>query len=148
MKTKKSEVKPVEVIMTMVVVSIIVFVSLIAFQGKTQTASKSINFIEVKSRNELCRVAGERIGERINEPIEKNDGDGYPDDCDLCLGGKNDAQVSNSYGIPNECYYDPAANKDIKNYKDMCIKKNGCYIEKTDQCCIKDKCKGIYDVCK
>ena len=47
MKTKKSEVKPVEVIMTMVVVSIIVFVSLIAFQGKTQTASKSINFIVV-----------------------------------------------------------------------------------------------------
>ena len=151
MKTKKSEVKPVEVIMSMIVISFVIFLSLIAFQGKTQTASKTLDYIDIKSKNELCRVAGERIGENIREPIEGNEGDGYPDDCDLCLGGKNDAAVSNSYGIPDECYYDPAAskNKDIKSYKDMCIKRSGCYIEKTDQCCISNECKRIYgDVCK
>ena len=120
--------------------------------GFTRGASNTFQFVgqeQLKQKNKLCEVSGRQIldnGE-LKELMEGAKGDGFPDDCDICLGGDNNI-VSNSYGIPDACYINPATNKNIKSYRDICKAKTGCYISDTDQCCIGDAKSKCGSSCK
>jgi len=117
------------------------------FTGTTAEASTSFGKLNLINKHDLCKIAGEKIKERGEEPKEAIEGDkkdGFPDDCDICLGG-DDNKITNSYGIPDACYADPNKKhneKEVKTYKDMCKIRRGCYISDTTQCCLlgKGKC--------
>ena len=144
-----AEIGTFEVIGAIVIVLLVIVV---ASYGFTRGASNAFQFVgqeQLKQKNKLCEVSGRQIldnGE-LKELIEGSKGDGFPDDCDICLGGDNNI-VSNSYGIPDACYVNPATNKNIKRYKDMCKVKTGCYISDTDQCCIGDAKSKCGSACK
>lgn len=124
----------------MILVLLVVFIVGAIFYKYIAASSKPLDTIKLNSMNDLCQLSGKRIlddNKVLNEAIEVNKGDGFPDDCDICLGGNNKA-ISNSYGIPDDCFAEPALNQKIKTYKDMCKARNGCYISDTDQCCIGD----------
>jgi len=118
---------------------------------KVKAATK-LDMISMKDRHQLCKIAGQKYkdrGEKIPEPIESkvNKEDGFPDECDLCLGG-NDNQADNIYDIPNDCYFSRKKFNEIeiKNYRDMCVKVHrGCYISDTEQCCLKETRLNIID---
>ena len=139
-KTKgKTALSTLETIGGMVLIGIVIIVSVIFFGRGTANAGQFFDQFQMKNKNQLCMVSGNQLGGigQFKEAIEENKGDGFPDDCDICLGGDNRV-VSNSYGIPDDCFVNPAQNKQIRTYKDMCKSKGGCYISDTDQCCIGD----------
>ena len=132
-----------------VFVLIVIGVFSVIFYSKIEAASRTISPFEVDSRNKACKIGGERIlgsQETLKEEIEDNNGDKFPDDCDMCLGGDNN-KISNSRGIPDACYAETSLNQEIKTYKDMCKARGGCYISDTSQCCVgeaKSKCESKF----
>ena len=122
----------------LILVAIVVVVAIAIWGRGSASASQLFDQTQLKTKNELCEASGKLMifntGE-VKEKIEGSKGDDFPDDCDICLGGNN-KKVSNSYGISDDCFVDPAQDKKINNYKDMCKSKGGCYISETYQCCI------------
>lgn len=150
LKNKKAASGAVWVIITMILGIGIMTTSFSFLFQSTAHASTFILDTQIQQKYETCRLErdkhdGEDPKKLENREYGTNDrrnlvpeGDGFPDSCDLCLGG-DDNQVSNSYHIPDDCFFDPTDEKEgaIKNYKDMCKKKiGGCYVKKTFQCCI------------
>lgn len=135
---------------TIVLVLIVVFFVGKWFTGTTSDAAASTGSINLRNKYELCKIAGEKFKERgqgIPESIEgkitfkgrSKPGDGFPDSCDICLGG-DDNKMSNSYWIPDACFWNPDKEfngETIKNYKQMCkIVYKGKYCSKSDRCCL------------
>ncbi len=101
---------------------------------------------KIRQQHGLCELKMKQAIERgediddpewqeLNEPIESKKGkaDGFPDECDLCLGGDDNIAVD---GIPRDCYSDPTA-EGVKTYKQMCRNVgDACYISDTGQCCL------------
>ena len=135
MKLRKASVNPWEVATGILLILIVVIIVAFLFRDKVEAAVRSLSPVEVASKNRLCKLSVEFSEGKPKEQIEDSKSDGFPDDCDICLGGDNN-QVSNSYGIPDDCYLDSIADKKIKTYKEMCKAKGGCYISDTDQCCL------------
>ena len=134
---------------SIVLVLVLVVIGFIIFKGNVEAATRTISPFEVDSRNKACKIGGERIlgsQEILKEEIEGSNGDKFPDDCDMCLGGDNN-KISNSRGIPDACYAETSLNQEIKTYKDMCKARSGCYISDTSQCCIgesKSRCESKF----
>lgn len=145
-KRKGLETGTLNVIGAFVIVGLTVWIIMKLLTGTAAGAATQLGSLDLNNRHQLCELTGKKIIERGLEPKETIEGekkDGFPDDCDLCLGG-DDRIVTNSYGIPDACYYDPTKEyrgKKIDSYKDMCKVRGGCYISDTVQCCLMGKSK-------
>src|SRR3989338_1638517 len=137
MKLKKAQTDPIKVLVTMLVVLAVATAVLFRSWDKGIGALKTLSPAEVNAKNKVCEIAGKQLAEKgtLKEPIELSKGDGFPDDCDICLGGDNRI-VSTSSGIPDACYAQTTSEFKIQTYKDMCKARGGCYISDTDQCCL------------
>ncbi len=126
----------------LLLVLIVVVVVVAIFGSKSESSLKALSPIEVSSKNKLCEVRGKFSGDVIEKGMDK-DADGYPDDCDICLGGDNRVTTTNSIGIPDSCYMESTSFTKFDTYKKMCIARSGCYVSDKDQCCLgsyKSKC--------
>lgn len=75
--------------------------------------TKSYDEFEMKARVGSCKAFS--TGEELDI-----DGDGYPDGCDVCLGG-NDATDTDKDGMPDKCDKDPLMAPEKKETaKDIC----------------------------
>ncbi len=131
-------------IVGMVIVSFAAYFMIRTLYVKGGGGLASVDPYIIDSINRGCKLRAEdftQTGRELKEPIEGERGDGFPDNCDICLGGDNNV-ISNSYGIPDECYIDLSKDGKIPSYKQICKEKGGCYINNNiGQCCIlKDKC--------
>ena len=68
---------------------------------KSQQQQAPIHAEIIKQTNEACRIEALQ-----GVPYHDTDKDGYPDHCDSCLGGKNNADQDKD-GIPDECDDEP-----------------------------------------
>jgi hypothetical protein len=106
--------------------------------SKSGAQAGTLTQLNFANKNNLCKAQGESILSSGSLEGNDRDKDGYPDDCDLCLGGDN-SKVSNSYGIPNPCYTNPSTlqtNNKKATYEEMCKFQRGTYISSTEQCCL------------
>lgn len=134
----KAEVDTLKVLGEFVLVGAVVLILGIFFRLRVDAAEIALNPIEMTSINNLCGARGQQliaISGELQEPKEQPEGDGFPDDCDTCLGGDN-RKISNSQGIADACYVKQTKENKIRTYKDMCKEIGGCYISETSQCCI------------
>ena len=150
-KRKGLESGTVNILGAFVIVGFTVWIIMKLFTGTTAEAATSLGSLSQESRYKMCELSGKKFlerGQEVPESIEGDiefkkgeKGDGFPDECDLCLGG-DDRVYSTIYYTPLACYKDPIKNKEIRTYKDMCKARGGCYISDKSQCCLlgKDKC--------
>ncbi len=94
--------------------------------GGTFTAS-GYNKLEQQSQIQSCRAQGAISPTPFDNDFGNNQGDLFPDSCDVCLGG-DDAKDSDADGIPDAC--DPSSNPPPKKPKPRDICKGTWYPEK------------------
>ena len=151
MKLKRNaDVDPLKVLGSFLLIGLVIIIIVIFFRSKLEAVAKSISPIEISSKNKLCEARGKLAENTLEKPLDQ-DKDGFPDDCDICLGGDNRQTQTNSLGIPDNCYADPRSintGKKIGTYKEMCEANGGCYISDNDQCCIGDAKNKCGSKCK
>ncbi|MDP3766228.1 MAG: hypothetical protein Q8R04_06980 [Nanoarchaeota archaeon] len=135
-KKKGVDVHPLAIVGAMLLVGFGVWISINMLTTGVVFGSETISPFQMSAKNSQCDIISRELTEKgaLKEPIEGEKGDGYSDDCDICLGGDN-RKVSNSYKVPDECYV-PTDGKKIRTYKDMCKARGGCYISNKGQCCL------------
>ena len=134
----------------MLLAILVIFVGYYLIEGRVQAAGRTISPFEVKAYDESCKIRGQGLFDSgpIKETIEGANGDKFPDDCDMCLGGDNNKKESNSVGIADACYVESTSGQKIKTYREMCKARGGCFISDTNQCCIGDAISKCGSKCK
>lgn len=97
------------------------------------------NRLELVAHSRSCQAQASLSAVRFDHDFGRT-GDGFPDGCDICLGG-DDAVDKDSDGIPDACDDDPDNSPEKKtSMTEICKKANGSWDEKRKQC--RRKCYG------
>jgi hypothetical protein len=76
---------------------------LLYFMFNSQTAfGASYNKMQVQANERACLAQAGLAATVFDNDFGRNQGDGYPDSCDICLGG-DDNKDSDGDGIPDAC---------------------------------------------
>ena len=110
------------------ILALVVFISVLYyFMHSSSLFGTKYNGLELQAKTQACQSRG-----ALNPSVFDNDfgvgkGDGFPDGCDVCLGG-NDAVDENGDGMPDAC--------EAEKYK-VNAPPTGTHME--------DLCKGTWD---
>ena len=89
----------IKLLLGMIIIGIAIY--LLFFKG-VKPAESTLNPILQQQTMSLCKAKGDLAKVRGTVGIKDCDNDGYPDICDVCLGGV-DNQDSNINNVPDSC---------------------------------------------
>jgi hypothetical protein len=120
------------IVAILLLVLLVIGVAMLTRSGKTQGAA--YNELELKSKLSGCRASAALSEVVFDKDFSGAKGDGYPDSCDICLGG-NDGQDTDADGVPDACDNDPCAKPERGvNLEEVCTKARGTWTESKQQC--------------
>jgi hypothetical protein len=94
-----------------VIVTAILLLALLGFglyqvgKGGFLVSSK-YNQFELQAQTQSCKAQAAMSPTFFDNDFSNNQGDGFPDSCDICLGGDNNRDSDND-GMPDACDKDP-----------------------------------------
>jgi len=122
------------VIVAVLLLIVLVTISFNLWRSQTLFGAK-YNELELKTNARSCQAQGALAEVKFDKDFG-NMGDGFPDGCDLCLGG-DDAQDKDNDGIPDSCDPDDENPPEKKmTLKSLCESKEvkGTWNDKKKQC--------------
>lgn len=120
------------IVAILLMVLLVIGISMLTRSGRTQGAA--YNELELKSKLSGCRASAALSEVVFDKDFSGAKGDGYPDSCDICLGG-DDGQDSDADGVPDACDNDPCgkAERSLK-LAEVCAQARGTWTESKQQC--------------
>ncbi len=119
--------------MVVVAIPLLILLGIILFnlfRGQSLVGAK-YNQLELQANARSCQSQAALSAVFFDNDFGRNQGDGYPDSCDVCLGG-NDNNDKDLDGFPDACDKDPENQPDKKaKMKDIC---KGAWNAEKQQC--------------
>ena len=133
MKQKKAQGLSFSMIIIAILCLVILIILSYFIYTRFGSANKVFSTQELKIKNDACRLKGSRA-DRQGIEYADIDNDGYPDSCDICVGGDN-LKDKDLDGMPDACdkYPDKQPRKKEK-IADIC---KHIWDKETERCILK-----------
>ena len=131
---KKADMSMQTIAIAILVLLVVIVVSVLLYQGSSP-ASKEVSSYARQLSISSCERKG-ISGTAFDNDFGKGKGDGFPDSCDVCLGGDDRNDYDADY-IPDACDDEPKKPAKKANLKEICENAGGIWKKDTKQCELK-----------
>lgn len=114
-----------ETVVVMVLCLVVMVVLIAIFLKPANEAKNTVSSTIARERLQLCLAQGRQTALLSPASLQDADRDGYPDSCDVCIGG-DDGLDANGDGVPDAC--EPAGTffKPSDSVEKACNTAQGC----------------------